>query len=475
MAFAGDRSVPSSTRPWREDLAARRSVRVATAFANEERRGRRLATGVRFAASAAIVVWVLYQNPSASGGYFAALAACFAVLGYIQLWLSERGIRGPLAIGFFVVLDAALLAYTLVVPSPFASEPIPPGLPLRLHNFVYFFLLLALNTLCFARGLVLATGVAGGVAWGVAVGWVLVQTGKASTISLSSTAWLTPTGVVVRLGDPNYVLIAGHATEIVVLLLTAVVLEVAVHRARRLVAAQAESERARGNLARYFSPNVVDELASMEAPLGPGRVQTVAVLFADIVGFTAASEHQPPQETIALLRELHHRMADAVFDHGGTLDKYIGDAVMATFGTPRPGTDDAARALACARDLARQVDELAAAKLERGAPPVAVGIGVHYGEVVAGDVGDERRLEFTVIGDAVNVASRLERLTRELDLTIIASDDLLRAAGGPPADFIDFGELRLPGREAPIRLWGWHANAPSRSAPRAAGRPPAPP
>jgi adenylate cyclase len=115
-----------------------------------------------------------------------------------------------------------------------------------------------------------------------------------------------------------------------------------VHRARRLVAAQAESERARGNLARYFSPNVVDQLARVEEPLGPVRVQPAAVLFADIVGFTAASERQSPEQTIALLREVHHRMADAVFDHGGTLDKYIGDAVMATFGTPHPATDDAA-------------------------------------------------------------------------------------------------------------------------------------
>src|SRR5204862_53128 len=139
------------------------------------------------------------------------------------------------------------------------------------------------------------------------------------------------------------------------------------------------TERARGNLARYFSPNVVDALAEMEQPLGPGRVQPAAVLFADIVGFTAMSEKLTPQAAIALLRDVHHRMADAVFDQRGTLDKYIGDAVMATFGTPQPGPDDAARALACARGLAGQITALNDARRDAGLAPIRVGIGLHYG------------------------------------------------------------------------------------------------
>jgi adenylate cyclase len=451
MAFVG--GIASRRAGW-DSLEKRRRARLAQAFAREERRGRRLATGLRLAAVVAIVVWVLYQNPSRSAAYHVGLAFGFAALGYAQLWLSEHGRLNVVTSILFVALDAALLAYTLSVPNPLNPEPVPPGLPLRLHNFVYFFLLLALNALCFTRGLVLLTGCAGALAWAGAVGWVLHVTGRASPDTLAS-AWQTSTGLIVRLGDPNYVMIFAHATEIVVLLLVAGVLEAVVARARTLVAAQAESERARGNLARYFSPNVVDELTRMERPLGPGRVQPAAVLFADLVGFTALSERLAPDQTIALLREAHHRMAEAVFAHDGTLDKYIGDAVMATFGAPRPGPDDAARALACARELVTQLDELNLQRLARGEVPLAVGIGLHYGDVITGDVGDERRLEFTVIGDTVNVASRIERLTRDLGLTILASDEVIRSAGGPPAGYRELGEHALPGRAAPVRLWGW--------------------
>lgn len=455
MAFVG--GIPTRRSGREHSLATRRQARLAQAFAREERRGRRLATGLRLGALATIVLWVLYQNPSWTAAYHVGLALAFAVTGYVQLWLSERGRLSALAGILFVALDAAMLAYTLAVPNPLNPEPVPPGLPLRLHNFVYFFLLPALSALCFTRGLALAAGIAGGIAWACAVGSVLAVTGKLHTDTLAS-AWLTSTGLIVRMGDPNYVMIFAHATEIVVLLLAAGVLEAVVARARHLVAAQAESERARGNLARYFSPDVVDELTQMERPLGAGRVQPAAVLFADLVGFTAMSERLAPERAIALLREVHHRMAEAVFAHDGTLDKYIGDAVMATFGAPRAGVDDAARALACARDLVAQLDELNAQRRAQGEAALAVGIGLHYGSVISGDVGDERRLEFTVIGDTVNVASRIERMTRDLGLTILASDELIRAAGTPPTDFRDLGERPLPGRAASVRLWGWPAS-----------------
>ena len=111
------------------------------------------------------------------------------------------------------------------------------------------------------------------------------------------------------------------------------------------------AERARNNLARYFSPNVVELLAAQDEPLGAVRRETVAVLFADIVGFTQMAETMPPEAVLAMLREFHARMTAQIFASGGTVDKYIGDGIFAVFGVPTPGPKDAANALACAEAM----------------------------------------------------------------------------------------------------------------------------
>jgi adenylate cyclase len=196
---------------------------------------------------------------------------------------------------------------------------------------------------------------------------------------------------------------------------------------------------------------MIDTLASSDEPLGAVRRQKVAVLFADIVGFSGLAERLGPDQTMDLLRKTHSLVAEQVFAHGGTLDKYIGDAVMATFGVPIVGPEDAANAIACARSIR---DALAANNpLE--SDPVKIGIGAHYGEVVTGDIGDERRVEFGVIGDTVNVASRLEGLTRDLGPVII-SEDLFAAAGLSGSDAEGFRRVsgqKLRGREEVIDIW----------------------
>ena len=159
-------------------------------------------------------------------------------------------------------------------------------------------------------------------------------------------------------------------------------------------------------------------------------------------GFTAIAEGLTPKRVVRLLRGFHRRMANTVFSHGGTIDKYIGDGVMATFGTPRPGKLDAVRAVACALDMAAQIERWNAKRQRRGARPVAIGIGVHYGEVVVGNIGDERRLEYTVIGDTVNLASRIESLTRDLGRPVLVSEAFAAAHGG---DFEALGRFTFKG------------------------------
>ncbi len=236
------------------------------------------------------------------------------------------------------------------------------------------------------------------------------------------------------------------------------ILALAVWRARRLAFEQVKLARERANLSRYFSPNRAEELARSAAVVGTVRQQQVAVLFVDIVGFTRMSESLPPTAVIDLLREFHRRMAAAVFAHGGTLEKYIGDAVMATFGTPTAAPDDAARAIACARTMLGSISDWNAERHVAGERPIRVAIGAHHGEVVLGDVGDERCMEFAVLGDTVNVASHLEGLCRQLGAAITVSDELLGRAHITSDDralegFVPIEPQYLKQRSDAVQVW----------------------
>jgi adenylate cyclase len=264
---------------------------------------------------------------------------------------------------------------------------------------------------------------------------------------------------------------AAWRNQTVLLALLTAVLAAAVARSRNLLRQQVTDHLARASLARYFSPNVVDALASAGAGGLAARRQPVAVLFADIRGFTRLAESLGTDATIELLREFHERVTRIVFDHGGTLEKYIGDAVMATFGTPSRGVDDAGRALQCAWRLADETHRWSLERVKRGEAPVDLGLGVHYGEAVLGSIGDAQRLDYVVVGDTVNVASRLERLTRDLGVELVVSDAVvgrIREVGRLVGLRLDRlkpgGEVHLTGRMRPITIWTAGRHSTVRSA-----------
>src|SRR5690349_128264 len=164
----------------------------------------------------------------------------------------------------------------------------------------------------------------------------------------------------------------------------------------------------RSNFERFFSPGMAARIAgSPDAIALGGERRSVAVLFADIRDFTPLSAAMVPDETATLLTEFFTEMVECVFKHGGTLDKFIGDAVMAQWGAPITEADDADRALDAAVDMIRSLEKLNVRWQLQNRPQLKIGIGLNYGEAFAGNIGSERRLEFTVIGDTVNTASRL--------------------------------------------------------------------
>jgi adenylate cyclase len=164
----------------------------------------------------------------------------------------------------------------------------------------------------------------------------------------------------------------------------------------------------RSNFERYFAPNIAAEIAQQDTvvPLG-GERRPITILFSDIRGFTAMAESMGPDAIARLLTEYFSEMVEIIFEYGGTLDKFVGDAIMALWGTPIAHADDPDRALRAAVAMQQGVARLNEQWALAGRPEIGVGIGINYGEVFAGNIGSHRRLEYTVIGDAVNVANRL--------------------------------------------------------------------
>ncbi len=208
---------------------------------------------------------------------------------------------------------------------------------------------------------------------------------------------------------------------------------------------------ARSNFERFFAPNLAARIASAPNALQlGGERRRVAVLFNDIRDFAALAEQMTPEAVASQLTEYFTAMTDCVFRHGGTLDKFTGDGVMAQWGAPVASDDDADRALAAARDMLRSVDALNERWRAKGLPELRVGIGLSAGDVFAGYVGAERRLEYTVLGDPVNVASRICKAAAGGEL--LMTDELL-AALRTPVDVEPRGSVELKGKQQRVGVY----------------------
>ena len=238
--------------------------------------------------------------------------------------------------------------------------------------------------------------------------------------------------------------------------LAAFILFVTSFRTRALLLKSIAQTNRAAKLSRYFSPNLADSLAEGDDDrLLAGRRLSAAVLFVDIRGFTALGETMSPEELTSFLSEYRNRLTKPIFAHGGTVDKFIGDAIMAVFGTPLQRPDDASRAVTCALEILDATRHWSEDRERSGSLPVAIGIGVHYGEVFAGALGNEQLLEYTVIGDTVNVAERLEGLSRNVGSPLVVSAALLEAAAGAreKAEWRRLPPQELKGHRKPVEVF----------------------
>jgi adenylate cyclase len=224
-------------------------------------------------------------------------------------------------------------------------------------------------------------------------------------------------------------LATGAFTERDLLLFSGIATQAAVAIENNLLANKIEHEASkRAQFQRLLSPNLVEQIVSGQLTLNQGGTRRdVTMLFADIRGFTAMSERHPPEEMVVTLNEYFEVMVDVLFRHGGTLDKYVGDEVIGLFGAPVELQDAPLRSVRCALDMMRALEEFNRLRQDQGRERVSIGIGINTGPVIAGAIGSSRTLQYTVIGDAVNIAARLCSLAKPGE--IIISESTLQFAG----------------------------------------------
>ena len=204
-------------------------------------------------------------------------------------------------------------------------------------------------------------------------------------------------------------------------------------------------------LERFLSSAIVEKiLASPDQIRLGGDTQVATILFADIRGFTRMSEHMEPQKVVELLNEFFSEMTDLIFDNGGTLDKYLGDGIMAVFGAPLAKPDDPRRATKTAAEMQRALAQLNDDWVKRGQQPLHMGIGVNTGPVTAGNIGSSKRMDYTVIGDAVNLASRLCSHAHGEQI-LISQSTFACLDGGLPTRRLD--PIRVKGKEEPVNIY----------------------
>jgi adenylate cyclase len=251
----------------------------------------------------------------------------------------------------------------------------------------------------------------------------------------------------------------GRFTEEDLDLITALANFAAVAVERAQLAEKIEQERKiRSKMERYHSPAVIDEIVKGAAAADEDEVRTadVSILFADISGFTTVSETKKPEEVASFLSNFFSAAVDAIFAYGGTLDKFIGDAVMAFFGAPIAQDDHADRAIMAGLMMMERVELWNAEREREGLPPVRIRVGINSGPAVVGNVGTEKRVDYTVLGSSVNIASRLESGVAKPGQLVISKPTLDRVVGSFNTE--PLGEFALKGLQQKMPVYAVHGS-----------------
>ena len=336
----------------------------------------------------------------------------YGAICLVRLALAYLRLLRPWMLYLSVIADIALLMALIF--SFHLKYAQTAAFYLKVPTLLYVFLFIALRALRFEARLVAFTGVA------AAVGWV----GLTYYVASGRGGPPNQTHNFVEYMTSNALLVGAEVDKIIAILLTTAVLALAISRARHLLVQSVTEGAAARDLSRFFDPGVAARIrdAATSITAGEGELRDVAILTVDLRGFTRLSTELQPGDVMKLLQDYQGRVCPLIVSNGGSIDKFLGDGILASFGAVAPSPTAAADALRAADAVIEAADRWAAERRATGLPPLSIGLAVASGRVVFGAVGDGERLEFTVIGDAVNFAAKLEKHNKDEKTRALVDD-----------------------------------------------------
>ncbi|MDH3231884.1 MAG: adenylate/guanylate cyclase domain-containing protein [Alphaproteobacteria bacterium] len=325
--------------------------------------------------------------------------AAYLMFTVLRLVLAYRGRLADWFLTVSVIADMGLLLG--LIWSFHIQYGQPPSFYLKAPTLLYVFIFIALRALRFEARYVLIAGFVSALGWGFLIAYVVFSQPEDPMITTNYVTYLTS----------NSILLGAEFDKIVSILVVTGILALAILRARRLLVRAVVEQAAARDLSRFFAPEIAERIkgADHEIHAGEGEARDAAILTTDIRGFTKYAEALPARTVIGLLTEYQSRVVPVIRKHGGSVDKFLGDGILATFGAAAPSESYAADALRAADEVIAVTDAWAAERTSAGETPLIVAASVTTGRVVFGAIGDEERLEYTVIGDPVNLAAKLDK------------------------------------------------------------------
>jgi adenylate cyclase len=350
----------------------------------------------------------------------------YFVLTLVRLILAYRTRLGFWMLSGSILLDMALL-YGLIWSFHLQYQQ-PASFYLKAPTLLYVFIFIALRALRFETRYVVLAGIAAAIGWSVMIAYVVLVDPSNNMLTHDYVHYLTS----------NSILLGAEFDKVISILVVTALIAIAIRRARSLMVQAITESHAKENLSRFFSPEVARRISSQgdRIQAGAGEAREAAILNLDVRGFTRLAAAISPTEVMSALAEYQDLMVSIIQHHGGSIDKFLGDGIMATFGATTPQPDYARRAVLALAECMDKSGQWSAARNLGNLPALSVNGALAAGRVVVGAVGNASRLEYTVIGEAVNLSAKLEKQNKRLGTRALAQKsafDLACAQGYGPA------------------------------------------